>query len=361
MSIYTKIGDNGTTNLMKSSNVSKSDDRIELLGVIDELTSNIGLGKSLEKKQSHRDELELIQKNLMTIMAGIADPGNKDYMLEDKEVHAIELEINRMELSFTRKKEFIIPGKTTLSSYYDIGRTIARRAERVLIKVDRRYGIDKMAKIYMNRLSDYLFILARYTDYLGEQSSALELSEVHSHIRTQSMDYSTAQHAEKKSPTEESFETKVVREVLKRIAIANTNIKMDLSLAKRLIERIEDEAKKKGINAVIAICNTEGNPIAVHVMDQAFLASFDIAMKKAYTSVAVKMSTKELGELAKPGETFYGIDKADNGKMIIFGGGIPLKVNNTIIAGLGVSGGTAEVDAELAEIGSRILLELLKH
>ena len=66
-------------------------------------------------------------------------------------------------------------------------------------------------------------------------------------------------------------------------------------------------------------------------MDGAFLVSFDVATKKAYTSVAVKMSTQELSVLAQPGGTFYGVDKMDNGKIVIFGGGVPLKVGDTII------------------------------
>ena len=78
-------------------------------------------------------------------------------------------------------------------------------------------------------------------------------------------------------------------------------------------------------------------------MDGAFLVSFDVATKKAYTSVAVKMSTKELSVLAQPGGTFYGVDKMDNGKIVIFGGGVPLKVGDTIIGGLGISGSNRPV------------------
>lgn len=94
-----------------------------------------------------------------------------------------------------------------------------------------------------------------------------------------------------------------------------------MDTAKKLIERLEQEAVRRGQRAVIAVCNPEGNPVAVHVMDGAFLVSFDVAMKKAYTAVAVKMSTMELSEIAQPGGTFYGVDKLDGGKSIIFGGG----------------------------------------
>ncbi len=148
----------------------------------------------------------------------------------------------------------------------------------------------------------------------------------------------------------------VIQEVLKRMGIQG---KITLDSAKRLIEAIEQEAQRRGKKAVIAVCGPDGNPIAVHVMDGAFLVSFDVAIKKAYTSVAVKMTTMELSALAQPGGTFYGLDKMDNGKIVIFGGGVPLKVGDTIIGGLGVSGGTGEEDHSLAEYGLSILDQVL--
>ena len=104
-----------------------------------------------------------------------------------------------------------------------------------------------------------------------------------------------------------------------------------------------------------ASCNSSVEPSA----GIAFLVSFDVAMKKAYTAVAVKMSTMELSKIAQPGGTFYGVDKLDGGKIVIFGGGIPLKSGNTIIGGLGISGGTGEEDHSLAEYGQSVLNEIL--
>jgi cob(I)alamin adenosyltransferase len=130
-------------------------------------------------------------------------------------------------------------------------------------------------------------------------------------------------------------------------------------MAKKLIEKIEAHAKEEGKAAVIAVCNPQGNPIAVHCMDGAYLVSFDVATKKAYTSVAVKMSTSELSRLAQPGGTFYGLDKLDDGKIVIFGGGVPLKSGDKIIGGLGISGGTSEEDAALAEYGLQAMAEIL--
>ena len=140
-------------------------------------------------------------------------------------------------------------------------------------------------------------------------------------------------------------------------AIRPSNV--EAHVQKRLIDKIEQEAARRGKKAVIAVCGPDGNPIAVHVMDGAFLVSFDVATKKAYTAVAVKMSTKELSILAQPGGTFYGVDKMDGGRIVIFGGGVPLKVGDTIIGGLGISGGTGEEDHSLAEYGLSVLNEVL--
>ena len=149
--------------------------------------------------------------------------------------------------------------------------------------------------------------------------------------------------------------TAMIQEVLKRMGIQGH---ITLDSAKRLIEKIEQEALRRNRPSVIAVCSPDGNPVAVHVMDGSFLVSFDMAVKKAYTSVAVKMSTMELSRLTQPGQTFYGLGKmSDN--IVIFGGGVPLKVGDTIIGGLGISGGTGEEDNSLAEYGLQVLNEVL--
>ena len=156
--------------------------------------------------------------------------------------------------------------------------------------------------------------------------------------------------------TVDPMDEAVIQAVLRRIGMQG---RITLEGAKKLIEKIEQEALRRGKKAVIAVCGPDGNPIAVHVMDGAFLVSFDVALKKAYTSVAVKMSTMELAGLAQPGGTFYGVDKMDGGKIVIFGGGVPLKAGDTIIGGLGISGGTGEEDHSLAQYGLSVLPEVL--
>ena len=138
----------------------------------------------------------------------------------------------------------------------------------------------------------------------------------------------------------------IVSQVMARLGGAAS---MDLTRAKKLIAAVEQKALETGKQAVIAVVNAAGNPVAVHVMDGAYLVSYEVAVKKAYTAVAVKMSTMELNQLVQPGGTFYGLQTLEG--MVTFGGGIPITVGGVIIGGLGVSGGTGEEDHALCSYG----------
>lgn len=130
---------------------------------------------------------------------------------------------------------------------------------------------------------------------------------------------------------------------------------MTLAAADRLCEKVMKYAKERGVNAVVAVSNKGGHPVCVKCADNSFIASYDIALNKAFTVVALKMTTKELSALASPGGSLYGIQFTNGGKIVIFGGGEPLKnKNGEIIGGLGVSGGTEELDTAIAKYGREI-------
>jgi uncharacterized protein GlcG (DUF336 family) len=128
-----------------------------------------------------------------------------------------------------------------------------------------------------------------------------------------------------------------------------------LDLAKELILAVEQRAAQMGVHAVIAVANKGANPVAVHCMDDSYIASFDIAVNKAYTCAALKMPTTELKRLCQPGGPLYGIQHTNGGRIVIFGGGIPLMRNGRCIGGLGVSGGSEEQDTALAEYAGTIM------
>lgn len=168
MKLYTRKGDDGTTGMLSGSRIRKSDDRIELIGTIDELNSHLGLVKAAAPKKM-KLSIEKIQRDLMVIMSGISDPANKNYRITEDRVEELESEIDRIEQLFERKKGFILYGGCELSARLDVARAVARRADRRFAKVRDVYGVHFISMEYMNRLSDYLYIFARYADHLEEE------------------------------------------------------------------------------------------------------------------------------------------------------------------------------------------------
>ena len=154
---------------------------------------------------------------------------------------------------------------------------------------------------------------------------------------------------------DEAYVQSIVKEILNNISIP----KMNLSKAISLTEKIKEKANKMGLSVVIAIANEAGIPISVQCMDNSYIASYDVALKKSYTVVALKMSTLELKALSQPGGSLYGIQYTNEGKIVIFGGGVPLIYKGKLIAGLGVSGGSEEQDSLLAAYGQECLEEVM--
>lgn len=152
----------------------------------------------------------------------------------------------------------------------------------------------------------------------------------------------------------------IVSRVVKEQLFPAEVTEMTLALAKRIAVRVEEKAKEMGVKPVVAISNTGARPVLVECTDDSYIASYDVAFQKAYTVVALKMSTKTLKALAQPGQPLYGIQFTNQGQIVIFGGGVPLVHNGRIIGGLGVSGGSEEQDTALADFGASILEEEIK-
>lgn len=125
-----------------------------------------------------------------------------------------------------------------------------------------------------------------------------------------------------------------------------------LDTAKDLIDTAEQTAEEIDNPMVITVANSEGNLIAQHRMDGAWLASVSISRNKAYTAAALDMPTHELAESSEPGNSLYGLQTTDEGRMVIFGGGYPLlDEEEDVVGAFGVSGGAVEQDMEVAETG----------
>ncbi len=129
-----------------------------------------------------------------------------------------------------------------------------------------------------------------------------------------------------------------------------------LEQARKLSKIIMERAKQDGVNVVVSVCNSQGRPVLLEVMDGAFLVSPTVATKKSYTSVAVKMSTQKLREEIKAGKSLEGLESENS--LIFLGGGEPLIKNGKVVGGLGVSGGTAKQDTFFASFGAEVFKKL---
>ncbi|MFN4147237.1 MAG: cob(I)yrinic acid a,c-diamide adenosyltransferase [Runella sp.] len=165
MKIYTKTGDNGTTSLVGGTRVSKADLRIDTYGTVDELNAYIGLLRDQPVNEPRRAFLKYIQDRLFTIGSILAsEPDNKKHFIPDitsEDIEALEKSIDEMTETLPIMRFFILPGGHQSVSFAHIARTVCRRAERLVIALNQHEPVESEVIHYLNRLSDYLFILSR--------------------------------------------------------------------------------------------------------------------------------------------------------------------------------------------------------
>ncbi|HEY9117975.1 MAG TPA: cob(I)yrinic acid a,c-diamide adenosyltransferase [Roseivirga sp.] len=165
MKIYTKTGDSGTTSLLGGARVSKAHIRIEAYGTVDELNSYIGLLRDQEVNSSRRDFLKAIQDHLFTIGADLATEPGKDKVVKpdlfDSDITALEKAMDAMDEQLPALTSFVLPGGHQSVSFSHIARCVCRRAERICITLNELEPASNLVLKYLNRLSDYLFVLGR--------------------------------------------------------------------------------------------------------------------------------------------------------------------------------------------------------
>ena len=165
MKIYTKTGDKGETSPLSGSRVSKSDLRIESYGTVDELNSYLGLIRDHIDDPALKEFITSIQEYLFTIGSHLADDGKRDFNLPELSedfILTLEASIDSMNETVPPMTNFILPGGLPVISYIHIARTICRRAERRVVNLQSQESRYDLVVRYLNRLSDYLFVLARY-------------------------------------------------------------------------------------------------------------------------------------------------------------------------------------------------------
>jgi cob(I)alamin adenosyltransferase len=177
--IYTKVGDTGSTSLIGGTKVPKSHLRIEAYGTVDELNSYIGLCRDLITEESGRIVLQEVQDRLFTIGSSLAcDPIKEPKMrlpdLKETDVELLEKEMDRMNEVLPEMKNFILPGGHPVVSHLHIARCVARRAERCCVRLElESLEVEPLILKYLNRLSDYLFVLGRH---ISQQLKADEIA-----------------------------------------------------------------------------------------------------------------------------------------------------------------------------------------
>lgn len=319
-------GDKGKTRLSTPTPIGKDDIRIDAIGALEELLAALRFA-ALAGSGPHCPRLARITAVITRLCEYIHSGGKAVLLPKADEIAELEAVIEKLD---TPQKAVGI-ALCEASARNDQAAAVCRRAERALVRVARVYHVAEPAIAYLNRLSDFLTALARHADYMAERGEAEP---------TPTPTVKETKPKEAPTPDPEG----IVRAVLAELG---EKPMMTLDEAKRLIEGVEEYAKAEGKRAVIAVANTEGNPIAVHVMDGAYLVSFDVAVKKAYTAVAVKMPTRELGALVERGGTFQGLDRITD--LVTFGGGVPLYRGGVLAGGIGISGGTGDEDHALCE------------
>ncbi|SDF45400.1 cob(I)yrinic acid a,c-diamide adenosyltransferase [Sporomusa acidovorans] len=322
MKVYTKTGDAGLTSLLSKERVYKDSARVQAYGTVDEANAAMGLAKSLIEKDWAKEIIHNIQAELIALNADLATAeavNNADFRISPNHINSLEKLIDSLEERRIPQPYFVTPGSTAASAALDLARTITRRAERCVVALGRQERVSAPVPLYLNRLSDLLFVLAR----------CVEQEELVANI------------------------TKKVRGILEPVP-GNDREKLSLPVltkARQMIDAAGHKAREMGIAMVMAIVDANGTLVVQERMDNSLLASVSLALDKAYTAVALRMPTEQAASLVTPGQELYGINTTHHGRLVVFGGGLPIYDQGILYGGIGVSGGSVDQDILVAKAG----------
>ena len=163
MKIYTKTGDRGLTSLYTGERVEKNSLRVQVYGAIDEADSALGIARAFVEVEAVKEKIFAVQKILPRLMADFASL-NQEPLITSDDVKNLESEMDALESLLPPLKEFLIPGNSKGGAFLDLARTITRRAERLACELSKSEKIHEADKIFLNRLSDFCFLLMRRED-----------------------------------------------------------------------------------------------------------------------------------------------------------------------------------------------------
>ena len=320
MDIYTKTGDGGETSLYGGTRVSKDDLRVWCYGVADEACAILGVVYAAAAIPRIKDIVRTIQRRFFTLNAELASDDKGRDKLKDhitaEDTAFLENIIDEYTRDFGSLSGFTIPGETVCSSLLHVARTVVRRCERHIISLAGADHVSPEILIYINRLSDALFVLAK-----------MEVIEM------------------------------FIKQVAGKVAVAMGEGVPDGwtgDICEKLCQAALAESEKMGVPICFAIADRNGSLVFFYRQPGALLVSVSIAQNKAYTSAVLRMPTGDLASLAGPGGSLFGINTADP-KLVVFGGGFPMYKNGNLIGAIGVSGGSVEEDEQIARAALEVL------
>ncbi len=316
--VYTRTGDAGLTGLFGGSRVPKQDPGVEAYGTVDEANSAIGEAKAVAMDESVRATLHGIQQRLFVVAAELASDAKGREILANTvgpaDVKDLEDLIDMCQVVTGPQREFVVPGRDVPSAALHRARTVVRRAERRVLTMSETIGVRPELIKYLNRLSDTLYALARLTE--------------HHHDLTM---------------IEQVVRTAVARALSGSAGVTG----YDLATLKVMAEAAEAKATELGVPIVFAGVDAGGNLMLLHRMSDSLLGSIDIAIGKAFTSAAFKLPTSALKDASTPSGELHGIQNSNDGRVVVFGGGLPVFIDGRIAGGIGVSGGTVDEDVRI--------------
>lgn len=324
--LYTKTGDKGETSLYGGKRVKKSSLKVDCYGTIDEAISMLGLAYSSSSNEKVKSFISSIQKRLFSVGAELASDEKGLSMLDGKvnneDITFLEDIVDECSEVVGKQTKFVVPGTNSVSASLHVARTIIRRAERKIIKLKEEENVREELLKYVNRLSDAIYALARLEEYNCEFTNLKEI-------------------------VIEKINEKLCK--LKESKKENSIKEFNLNTIKQMAELAEKKALEMKVPIVFSAVDSGGNIILVHRMEDSLLASIDISINKAYTAAALQMPTSEVSNLAKESGQLYGIQNTNNNRIVVFGGGYPIKIDNRLVGAVGVSGGSVEQDMEICK------------
>jgi len=407
--VYTRTGDKGDTGLFGGSRVPKQSLRVEAYGTVDEANAALGAAKAMLPAGQWRRRVHDVQQRLFVLAAELASDPEGAAILANKintgDITDLEHLIDDCLAVTGPQREFVVPGRDDRSGAFHQARTVVRRAERRVLTLAETEPVRPELIKYLNRLSDAVYSLARLAEtwrdeeierivrdavakVLGTPSKQAQPDREERAARVETtpskpvepdrdegaVRVETTRQPKNRpnpghhgfdtasSPSEQAGSTNFTRAKLAQPdheplgeqsapapSRGRTPVRrFDLAAAKRIAERAEARSAELGVPVVIAAADAGGNLMLLHRIEGALLASIEIAINKAWSAVAFQAPTATLGPLATGDGPLPGLADTNSGRVVLFGGGVPVHADGELAGAIGISGGTAEQDVDIA-------------